>query len=929
MTGSIRLGLLFLGFLISNHFLNAQNTVILSGTATDEITELPIAAATVFLTSKKDSALIDYTLTDDHGKFKLQIKKIDEPVIFRVTDDLFGDYEKEFESIDKDFDFGSIRLSQKIDLEGAVINAAPPIRIKNDTLEFDAASFKVRPDANVESLLKQLPGVDIDEDGKITVNGKEVNQILVNGKPFFDKDGKIALENLPAEIINKVQVIDTKTKKEELSGQKASSNNATINLTIDKEKNKGVMLKAMAGYGTDDRYESSLMLNYFKGDSRLSILGSSNNINSVGFSMNEIFDNMGSMRRSSMFVNDNGSFGINGMSFGSGKGITASNLGGISYSDAFAKGLDYNGNYFYTQTDTRNNNFSRQQNLLPDNIYTTESRSKLRNQSYSNNFSSSFEIKLGKTSSIWLEPKYSSNKIKSSNVFDSRTVNEAGDLLNESNGETNSESLSQSFANSFEYFKSFENKTDLSLSFSNDNSRKHSDDYNISNTFFYQTDDPDDLRNQLSKTSNKRENYSFELEYSFPVADSVKLGIGSEYDISRQHDIVSTLDFDETSGSYSIQNDRLSTDLASDFNNLNPYVSLKIQKKKFYFSLTTGVQLMNQKDRGYYMGDLYELKQDDALPSLNLYSNYRFGKNASIYINYNLEENYANASQLLPIENLSNPLNTIIGNPDLKTLKGHTVYIGFNNFNFQSKTGFNLYMGGRYDERNVVNFKTIDENFKSETTYVNISGNYNLWMGFNINKSFKSGNSKFRAGLGFSGTHSFRQGFTNGVKYDARSYNFRPRVNFNWDLGEVLNVNPSYNLNYQFTEYKNYRIDKSDNLSHVFKLSTTNYWPKHFVFGNDFSYTYNSNISNGFKKDFFLWNTSLGYNFWKDQLTFKVKVYDVLGQNTGVSRTISDTLISDVQDDVLTRYVMFSLGYKLDKFGGKKKGGRGRFIMMD
>ncbi len=97
MSRTIRLGFLFLAFLFSNHFLNAQNTVILSGNATDDITELPVSAATVFLTSKKDSALIDYTLTDDHGKFKLQIKKTDEPVIFRVTDDLFGDYEKEFE----------------------------------------------------------------------------------------------------------------------------------------------------------------------------------------------------------------------------------------------------------------------------------------------------------------------------------------------------------------------------------------------------------------------------------------------------------------------------------------------------------------------------------------------------------------------------------------------------------------------------------------------------------------------------------------------------------------------------------------------------------------------------------------------------------------------------------------------------------------
>src|SRR5699024_9682028 len=145
-----------------------------------------------------------------------------------------------------------------------------------------------------------------DEEGKITVNGKEVNQILVNGKPFFDKDGKIALQNLPADIINKVQVTDTKTKKEELAKEKASSNEATINFTIDEEKNKGIMLKLLAGYGTEDRYESSMLFNYFKGESRLSVLGSSNNINSVGFSMNEIFDNMGGGRSRSTWRGSDG-----------------------------------------------------------------------------------------------------------------------------------------------------------------------------------------------------------------------------------------------------------------------------------------------------------------------------------------------------------------------------------------------------------------------------------------------------------------------------------------------------------------------------------------------------------------------------------------------------------------------------------------------
>lgn len=905
----------------------AQNTIRLSGTVIDEITEEPVEAATVFVSSKKDSAVIDYTITDINGNFKLDIKKLNEAVVFKISDDLSGDYEESFEKLTEDKAFGKLKLSVKIDLEGVVISGAPPIRIKNDTLEFNAASFKVRPDANVETLLKQLPGVDIDEDGKVTVNGKEVNQILVNGKPFFNKDGKIALENLPAEIIKKIQVTDTKTKKEELAGEKASGNNASINLVIDEKKNKGFMLKAMAGYGSDERYESSLMFNYFKGNTKLSVLGSSNNINSVGFSMNEIFDNMGSMRRSSVYVNDTGGFGINGMSFGSGKGITESNLGGINYSDKFGKETDFNGSYFYTQTNTRNNNFTRQQNLLPDNIYTTESHTNSRNQSFAHNFSTSFEIKLDSTTSIYMEPKYNSGKIKSSSIFDKLTRNENGDLLNESDGESTLDGLNQSFSNQIEFFKSFKNKSSVSLSVSNENKRNNANSTNISNTYFYQTGEPDDIRNQLSHQNEKADKYNFKFEYAFKIADSLKLGIGSSYALEKSDNIKETFDFDNTTESYTILNDLLTSSVSSDFRNVNPFVAFKIHKNKLYFNLSAGARFIEQKNKGFYTGDIYELNQDKVTPGIEINGNYRFGKNTSIYMNYSLEESFGSADQLLAIENLANPLNTIVGNPDLKTKRSHSLYMGWNNFNFQARTGYNIYFGGNYDERGISAYKTTDANFKSNTTYVNVDGNYVVWGGVSVNKSFTAEKNKFRLGLSLGGSHSYNQGFVNTVKYDARSYNIRPRINFNWDLQDVVSVNPSYNLNYNFTEYNNYRIDKSDNIAHIFKLTTTTYRPKHFVFGNDFSYTYNSNISSGFKKDFFLWNTSLAFNFMKDQLTLKVKVYDILGQNSGTSKTISDTLISEVQDDVLSRYVMFSLGYKLDKFGGKKKGGRGIIIL--
>src|SRR5690606_324316 len=584
-----------------------------------EILQLPVEEATVYLSLKKDSTVVDYSLTDLEGNFNLQVRKINEPVFFIVSDELNGEFTREFESLTEDLDLGEIQLINRVDLEGVVITGAPPIRIKTDTLEFNASSFKVRPDANVETLLKQLPGVEIDEEGKITVNGKEVNQILVNGKPFFDKDGKIALQNLPANIINKVQVTDTKTKKEEISGDKASGNNSSINLTIDEEKNKGIMLKAMAGYGTDDRYEGSLMLNYFKGDARFSVLASSNNINSVGFSMNEIFDNMSGGRSRSVWMTDTGSFSINGINFGgSGAGITASDVGGINYSDSWAEDkIEFNGSYFYTGSDTKNNNRTLQQNLLPDKTFTTESVSNSRNQSFNHNFNTSFEVKIDSTSSIWLEPSFVYNKTKSENIFDKFSVNENGEMLNESNGNTHTEQIKQTFSNSINYFKSFADKTRLNLEFSNRNSRDKVDGYNLSNTYFYQSDELDDIRNQYTKDRNQEDEFNFNFEFEIPVMDSANLGLGVDYEIKNTKDNTYTFDYDEVFQDYVIQNELLSFELSSEYSALNPYATYKIRKNKFNASLTAGIQILSQKNLGNYLAQDYTLKQDHSLPSFS------------------------------------------------------------------------------------------------------------------------------------------------------------------------------------------------------------------------------------------------------------------------------------------------------------------------
>ena len=229
----------------------AQSNISLKGKVLDKNTQVPIEAATVFLTSVKDSTVIDYTISDKNGFFRIDTKSITKPFFLKISYMGYQTFKKEIQSIAQSKDFGILQLLENPNNLNEVVvkSEAPPIRIKKDTLEFSASSFKVRPDSNVETLLKQLPGVEVGTDGKITVNGKEVNQVLVNGKPFFDKDGKIALQSLPSDIINKVQITDTKTKKEELNKQASTSNNASINLTIDEKKNKGLFGKFMGGFG--------------------------------------------------------------------------------------------------------------------------------------------------------------------------------------------------------------------------------------------------------------------------------------------------------------------------------------------------------------------------------------------------------------------------------------------------------------------------------------------------------------------------------------------------------------------------------------------------------------------------------------------------------------------------------------------------------
>ncbi|MFH6950915.1 outer membrane beta-barrel protein [Flavobacterium sp. FlaQc-51] len=900
---------------------NAQNDITVRGTVLDVNTQLPLELATVYFTTIKDSTVIEYATTDKNGAFRMTIKKYEKPVFLKVNYMGYQTYFEEYKGLTESKDFGKIYLIENVNaLNDVVIKTeAAPITIKKDTLEFNAASYKVRPDSNVETLLKQLPGFDVDNDGKITVNGREVNQVLVNGKTFFDKDGAIAIKNLPADIIKKIQVSDFKTKKEELSKQESTSDFSSINITIDEKKNKGYFGKIMGGYGTDDRYEANVNLNYFNNKQKISLLASSNNINSTGFSMDDVFDNMGGGRNSK-----GGSSGSGGG--GGAKGITQSNLLGVNYSDDWTKDLLAMGSYNFSNTVNKNDSKSNQLSFLPTGNIITEADSNTRNESTGNNVNFELEYKINPSMRIVVTPKLSQSRTNSSAISSSFSEDENGNSLNESNSKSYSEGENTNFGNAINFNKTFEKKSrNLSFVFSNNNTDSDSNTRNLSETIFYQDNTkPNDERNQNTKKKTTSDSYSADIEYTEPITDSLRVRFGSDFDWKTSANDERTFNFDPATQEYTDLNLSLSNYTNSTQNSVTPKVGVTLQKNKFTLNLDSRTSIINFDNHSLYLNNATDLNKKYALPFATALLRYKFSRSKNLSFKYDYSNALPTVTQLMPVVNLNNPLNTIVGNPDLHPIEKNSVNFNFRNYDFRTRSGYSVYLKGDYYDNDIVSTSIYDESGKRTTTYVNISGVYNTSIGANWNQQIKSGAHSLRYGLGLNASYSFDKGFTNAVLYNAKSTSITPKVYLSYDYGEILTIAPSYNLSYNQSKYENYSRDASSNVVHKINLQTTTYWPENLIWGNDFGYTYNSNISDDLKKDFYLWNTSLSYGFFDKKLYAKVKVYDVLNQNLSATRTISATSIRDEENTVLRRYVMFSLAYKIGNFAGAEKGNKKR-----
>lgn len=883
--------------------LNAQNYTI-SGKVTDS-NQKAIENATVSLLKVKDSSIINFMGTNNMGNFSFKVPKQNEPTVLQISGENSRLFSKKFEIIDKDFQLGTVALEKELatDIEEVTITASP-VKIKKDTIEYNASYLKVKPDDKIDELLKQIPGVETDDDGNITVNGKPISKILINGKPFMNKDGKIAMESFNADIIKKIQITTSKTKEEELTGRTPKSDSLTVNFNIDEKNNKGNIYNLNVGYGTDKRYDAKLLFAKFKQETNFAVIAGSNNINISDFSVDGFFEK------------NNRNASANGRTANS--GILKTSMVGVNFADKIGENLDLE-KFSLEYKDSNLETYSKTSRTTFLSDYKLDNNSERSGNSDKRtfNFNTDGSIKLNPLTNIIISADFSNNTTENTNDSNTFTLRDDA-MLNSSKVSSRGNNVANVFVPKVGVVRTFSKpRRALSASIDNTFSETKNTGFSILETLFYQNPAENNYRNQRSQNQYSRNLLGADFKYTEPISDSATVSLEVHYDLQNLNDEKIVNDFNSGTGQYSEFNSLLSNTLNQNNNLLNTGMVYNLDKNKFNFRAGTNVNFTKLDLNSTYQLQEYDFQKNFILPNYELLLNYKFNKSTSLRISNNANYAIPQATLLNPYIDISDPLMTVQGNPDLKSTWQNASAINFSTFNTAKGINFNTRFNFNYKNNEIVDYSYYDDSGKQFRTYANLSGNKTWNFSTSLTKTYKWNGNKLDLNPSFSTNYGYRKGFIDAVQFTSNIYNVSPRlgVNFNWK--DRMTLRSSFGINYAMSDYTNYRIDKTRTSRQNFSLNLTNYFfGKNLFFNNNFTITKNNNISAGFNRDSYFWNSSVSYQFYKKQMMLKLSAVDLLNQRQNVGRTIGENYIEDKEELILKRYFMLSLILKLNKIGG-------------
>ncbi len=865
------------------------------------------------------------TATDDNGSFLFEGVSRGGYVL-TATYLGFQALEKEVTITENSLSLGVLVLEEGDVLldEVEVREQLPLATQEGDTTSYNADAFKTLPDANAEDLVGKMPGVNL-ENGRVTAQGENVQEVLVDGRRFFGNDPTAALRTLPAEVISKIQIFDQQSEQAQFSGVEDGETIKTINIITKPNMRNGQFGKVYAGYGTEGRYQAGGNTSFFDGARRISIIGQSNNVNQQNFSSEDLVGVTGSGGRRRGFRGRGG--GIGDFLVDQQGGISQTHAVGINYSDEWGKKIEVTGSYFFNYSDNIAEEQTSRQFVNQETggeLYDESYQSETKNTNHRANLR--LEYNLSERTSFIFRPRLSFQTNDGNSMTDGQTAL-LGELLNESISSYNSNLSGVDFRNDllFRHRLPKEGRT-FSIRFRNTYSNNDGESFLDSRNGFYRNEIRLDTLDQFSDILTRGWSYSAEVEYTEPLSETMSLSFEYEAEWETDNSDRETLDKDPDSGEYENLNEPLSNVFENDYITHRAGVGIRYRKGRDLFGMVRArVQSATLRSEQVFPNQVSVNRNFfNVVPFAML--RYNISKQKNLRIFYRSNTSSPSVSQLQNVINNSNPLQLRAGNPELDQSFSHRLFIRYSSSDIEKANTFFILLSGSLTSNYVGNATYLSstdhpifEEYEIErgaqlTIPVNLDGYRNLRLFTTYGMPMKG--LKTNMNIELSANYSRTPGLIDNVENYANNTGLSAGLSFTSNISERVDFTIGTNGGYNVVR-NTLRENLNDNywtLNSRGKIGVI--FPAGFVLRSDVTHRMYRGLAEEFNTDYFLWNIAIGKKIFKNQLgEISVSVFDLLKQNQSIQRNVTETYIEDQRTNVLQQYFMVNFTYNFRNFG--------------